>query len=91
MKVVQAMNALPLFEDAAATAEWSFDNNGYVPIKRIGTVNAGTFENDGHVNQTFLGSNAGLAPWIDYVPVKQDAAKTVPWSTDANGFIPTQV
>ncbi len=62
----------------------------YIPVKTVstsatlqGTTNAG-----GYQPVNVLGSATGLTAWVDYVPCYEDAAATVPFTTDTNGYIP---
>ena len=62
----------------------------YIPVKTVstnatlqGTTNAG-----GYQPVEVLGSTTGLTAWVDYVPVYEDAAATVPWTTNTTGYIP---
>jgi len=48
----------------------------------------GTTDATGYQAIQTIASTTGLSAWSDYVPVYEDGAATVPWTTDANGYIP---
>jgi hypothetical protein len=62
----------------------------YIPVKKVTVGTANRYSNDGFKTTNPLASITGLTAWIDYVPAFIDASKTIPWSTDAAGFIPVQ-
>ena len=62
----------------------------YIPVKTA-TLNSAvenTYAATGYIRCNTLGSTTGLKAWNDYIPVWTDASATVPWSTNANGYIP---
>ena len=62
----------------------------YLPV-RAQASNPGRFDQDGAFPvMQVLSSTTGKVAWADYIPVWVDNSKTLPWSTDAGGFIPFQ-
>ena len=62
----------------------------YIPVKTatLSTPVENTYAATGYIRAVSVGSITGLVAWKDYVPVWTDASATVPWSTNANGYIP---
>ena len=63
----------------------------YIPVKTVSqnTALQNTYATAGYIVVDELLSITGKKAWVDYIPVYKDAAKTVPWSTNSNGFMPT--
>lgn len=65
----------------------------YIPVRyanySASTIN--TYSNDGGLATKILDDVTGLASWVDYIPVYVDNSLTVPWSSDANGYIPIMI
>ena len=64
----------------------------YIPVKSPANESdlslANTFANAGFILSNSLSSVEGLQAFVDYIPIYVDNNATVPWSTDANGYIP---
>ena len=64
----------------------------YIPVKspanESDTTLANTYANAGFILSNALTSVTGLQAFKDYIPIYVDNAATVPWTTDANGYIP---
>ena len=67
-------------------ARWT----NYIPVKTVATnaTKQGTTDVGGYQQIHILVSITGKSAWTDYVPVYEDASATVPWTTNANGYIP---
>ena len=66
----------------------------YIPVKPPTTLNtnfANTFETQGYLLTSSLSSISGKQAWLDYIPVYIDYAATIPYSTNASGYIPMDV
>ena len=81
-----AQCAVSFLSDITGLVEWV----DYIPVKSASydqalanTTNAGGFQ----LTYT-LPSLVGQVGWIDYIPVYEYAGGTIPFSTDAGGYIP---
>jgi hypothetical protein len=61
----------------------------YIPVKPKGDGPVNHY--DGYIAVSSLESNSGLKAWIDYIPVYVDESATIPFSTNAGGYIPADI
>lgn len=65
----------------------------YIPVKWVSTSSTkeSTFNVDGYQPITALPNITNKVRWLDYIPVYVDNSATVPFSTNANGYIPVGI
>jgi len=77
----------PIFALASKTGLTAWVD--YLPVKEVIDIARNTTAASGSfVASSILSSITGLTKWTDYTPVFVEAGATVPWSTDATGYIP---
>ena len=62
----------------------------YIPVQNSfgdESYTLNSYANNGAIEVNVV-DPTGLVAGIDYINVYEDAAKTVPWSDDTNGYIP---
>lgn len=68
---------------------WKTDIDGFIPVKEVATPDRYNSFNLGDAIAVYaIESVTGLIPWLHYIPVYVDAAATVPWQTNDDGYIP---
>jgi hypothetical protein len=60
----------------------------YTPVKKVTGYTRNSYDNTGGQFVTELPDTTGLQAFLDYIPVYYDDSLTIPWSTDAGGYIP---
>jgi hypothetical protein len=85
------VQCVTVFQVTPLVTDIPFGN--YVPVKAVvpAADKRNTYDTDGAIAATVLASATGLIPFVDYIPVQNFVAGTVPWTTDANGFIPLEL
>lgn len=88
--ITRALRMLPVFAVTGKTKYNSFDADAAIPCQDTGTRNDST-NAGGALAVTAVASVAGLVAWKDYIPVQEETGRTVPHSTDANGYFPIKL
>ena len=60
----------------------------YIPVNYGSQVTDVPNSYDGYMSVYEITDTSSKQAWKDYVPVYLDSTRTVPWSTNANGYIP---
>jgi hypothetical protein len=60
----------------------------YTPVKKVTGYTRNSYNNTGGQFVTEIPDTTGLQAFLDYIPVYYDNSLTIPWSTDAGGYIP---
>ena len=63
----------------------------YIPVKKATGATRGSYDNAGSQFITELPDTTGLQAGLDYIPIYYDNSLSVPWSTNANGYIPVSI
>lgn len=65
----------------------------YIPVKQTASVPhvSNSYNANGAMELDVLGDTTGLQAGLDYIRVYEDNAATIPWSTNAGGYIPVNI
>lgn len=73
-----------ILADVTGLKEWI----DYIPVKNTVSPTINSYNNDGAIEIYEIPSTTGKQAGKDYINVYEDAAKTVAWSSNNNGYIP---
>lgn len=88
--ILRALRTLPIFVVSGKTRFNEFHPDAAVPVQDTGTLNGST-NVGGALGVTQISDVTGLVAWKDYIPVQEEAGRTVPYSYDANGYFPIRL
>jgi hypothetical protein len=63
----------------------------YIPVKKATGATLGSYNATGSQFISEIPDTTGLQAGLDYIPIYYDNSLTVPWSTNANGYIPVSI
>lgn len=89
--ILRALRTLPIYVVTGKTRYNEFHPDAAVPCQDTGTSNSSTNAGGALRPTSLITDITGLVAWKDYIPVQEEAGRTVPYSYDANGYFPIKM